>query len=289
MHFRTIQLIRELALAYLTLVGFLLLAYFLVGATTPFVPERYGLFHGFSRWPQLSGTLVPAVIILYGIMGWLTITALAKLGGRLPRRKDVFFYLISSAVFLLCYLILFVCVYLAIQPITAHMRATAITEIPLLTVYGTALLVIGIGWKFLTFVRLRTRIRYFRLSEPSLSPRSFIAGFRGPDTLFQFGYFLLVLFVIGILPIGLLLTGALLQHPLILAASIIVGLAVFSYGYFFLLVQIWNRTGIGKKKDKKAAPRPVEKKGKPKAPRPKQKPGNKRKGEDQLPPSEEND
>lgn len=289
MHFRTIQLMREIALSYLTFVGLLLLAYFLVGANTPFAPERYGLIHAFSRWPHLSGTLTPAVILLYGIMGWLTITALAKLGGRLPRRKDVFFYLISSAVFLACYLILLVGVYLAIRPITTHLRATAITEIPLLLVYGAALLIIGFGWKFLTFVKLRSRIRYFRLSEPSLSPRVYVAGFRGPDTLLNFGYFLIVIFVIGVLPIGLLLTGALLQHPLILAAAIITGLAVFSYGYFFLLVQIWNRTDIGKKKDRKSGKKPDEKSGKPKTERSKQKAVNKKKGEDLLPPSEEND
>ncbi len=285
---RTVQLVREIALAYLSMVGLLLLAYFLVGSTTPFAPERYGLFHGFSRWPEVSPTVIPAIIILYGIIGWLTITALARLGGRLPRRKDVIFFLLTTAVFFLCYMVLLILVYGITRPITRHFMATGITETPLLVTYGIALLVTGLGWKYLTFIKFRTRIRYFRMTEPSLRPRILISGFRGPHTLRTFGYFLLVVFVIGVLPIGLLMTGILLQHPLILAASIITGLAVFSYGYFFLIVQIWNRTDVEKKSPKKTGKqKKTEKQADSRSSSGKNR--QKKKGEDKLPPSEEND
>ncbi|NOY22927.1 MAG: hypothetical protein GXO70_05385 [Acidobacteria bacterium] len=237
MFFNTLK--REMAIHYLSQVSLLVLGYFV---TTPghFIPERFGLFHVFGLWHQLAPLVLPIALILYVLDGWLILSALAALLGRPLKRLDFFMYISTSIFYLLLYLLTAVLLYVAFSPLITHLRLTALTEVPVLAAYIILLLFIAIMWKWLTYVKWRSRVSYFQ-QDAGFSLKIVVAGFSNAFKWKSFMIFLLIAFGTVGIPLFLLAIGAYLQTAPILASVLMAGMVCYTIGKFYLLYTLWNR------------------------------------------------
>ncbi|NOZ12894.1 MAG: hypothetical protein GXO69_04500 [Acidobacteria bacterium] len=237
MFFNTLK--REMSIHYFTQVALLTLAYFIL-SPGPYIPERFGLFHDFGLWHQLAPLVLPAALILYVLDSWLILSAHATLLGRAVKRADVFMYLITSVITLFLYLLSAALIYACLSPLITHLRLTALTEVPVLLSYLLLIALTAICWKWLTYLKWRTRIRYFQ-ADGTFSKRTLLAGLSGSLHWKPFAAFLLIASATVGLPALLLLFGAYLQDAPLLAASLMAAILCYTIGKFYLLYRLWNR------------------------------------------------
>gem|GEM_PF-2760932 len=237
MFFNTLK--KEMAIHYLTQVALLILAYF-VTAPGHFIKEHFGLFHVFGLWHQLAPLVLPLVLILYVLDGWLILSSLSTLLGRPLKRMDFLMYLSTSIFYLFLYLLSGGILYAALSPLIIHLRLSAITEVPVLLSYLLLILLIGLTWKWLTYLKWRSRIIYFQ-RDIGFSLKTPMAGWRNSLKWKDFFTFLLIVSgTIGI-PLFFLGIGCYLQAPPLLASALMTAMLCFTIGKFFLLYTLWNR------------------------------------------------
>jgi len=232
---------REIVLTYLVWVLLVTLAVLMLPAQPGWQPERIGLGTPMARWPELSGLIPGLSLALYIILGWLQLTALSRLAARPLRRRDAVFHLLTSLLFSLLTLIAALAPYLMFRPLLGRLRDTAITEIPVVAGYlvlaGCTLLLL----QAVHYLKLRTRILYFCLPEPSLRPATWFGGFTGRARTRGFLWFLLITSGFTGLPVLLFLAAVLLNSTWALTMLLTVILVTFAIGRYVLLYVIWNR------------------------------------------------
>lgn len=237
MFFKTLK--RELAINYFIQVSLLTLAYF-IAVPSPFIPEQFGFFHSVDLIDKLTSPLIPLLMVLYVTTAWLVLSALAQMLGRPLRKTDFVMYVSTTIVFSFLYIFTAVVFYLMISPAINHFRTTSATEIPFVATYVTMAVLIAVSWKWLTYIKLRTRIFYFH-QDNGFSLKTIIDGWRGPLKIRGFLYFLLIVFVTAGIPILLLALGIYLQAELILAAALMASILCFTIGKFYLIYHLWSK------------------------------------------------
>ncbi len=237
MFFNTLK--REMAIHYFIQISLLTLAYFIV-SPGPYISERFGIFHDFGLWHQLAPLIFPLTLILYVTDSWLILSALATLLGRPLKRIDVLMYFVTSIITVFLYLLSAILVYACFSPFITHLRLTAITEVPVLISYLFLILLIVSCWKWFTYLKWRTRIRYFQ-TDTGFSIKTLLTGLSGSLKWKPFAAFVFIVFsTIGI-PVFLLLLGAYLHDAPLLAASLMAAILCYTIGKFYLLYHLWNR------------------------------------------------
>ncbi len=237
MFFNTLK--REMIIHYLSQVALLVLAYF-VARPGHFVQERPDLFYVFGLWHQLAPLVLPLILILYVMDGWLIVSALATLLGRPLKRLDFLMYISTTLFYLFLYLLTAGILYAAFSPLITHLRLTSNTVIPVLISYIVLLLLIAVLWKWLSYLKWSCRILYFQ-HDSGFSLKTIVAGWSNIlkwKDIFIFVF--IVFFTVGV-PLCLLAVGAYLRTAPLLASALMAAMVCYTIGKFYLLYTLWNR------------------------------------------------
>lgn len=235
------RLKRHFALSYMVQAALLLLAYFLAVPDSPFTPESQGIGYAVSLWPDISRIVGPVVFIMYGIQSAIMLSALASLAERSVTRRDVFFHLLSTALYLFMAFIVTVVLYMLLRPITTHFKNTGITEIPFVLSYLFCLILVAISWLYFMWAKWVARVRYFQHENAGIGIRTLLGGLGGKRKVRRYLAFSGIVFLMLGIPAGLLSVGMLGRQPILIAGAVMAATLAFSYGHFLLLLNVWKR------------------------------------------------
>jgi hypothetical protein len=237
MFFNTLK--REMVIHYLSRVALLVLAYF-VAAPGHFIPERFELFHVFGLWHQLASLVLPIVLILYVLDGWLILSALATLLGRPLKRTDFLMYISTTLFYLFLYLLTAGILYAAFSPLITHLRLTSNTAVPVLVSYIVLVLFIAIFWKWLSYLKWSCRIFHFQ-RDTGFSMKTIVSGWSNLLKWKDIMIFVLIVSCTVGIPVTLLAIGAYLQTAPLIASALMAAMVCYTIGKFYLLYTLWNR------------------------------------------------